>query len=283
MLTEEERSYILANAYIPEHSVDLISGISGGEPFLVDDYLVHWNKGELIINGYPLTEAFDLARFESTIAGLRRRFHPTRIAYISPRDPLNLAADCDETARDEYFTLDLGNVSLPAPVRRNIRNAARQLSIEAGKSMERSHRDLAEEFIARVNPGPRVVRLMHRMPAYVNSRSGGIVLTARDERGRINAFYVVDLAPTDFATYVIGCYTKRHYITGASDLLMSVLLERSRQADKSYVHLGLGINEGLRRFKRKWGGVPSRPYRMGATDLKVPTILAGIREFLKQL
>ena len=283
MLTEEEKKYILANAYIPEHSVELISGISGGEPFLVDDCLVHWNEGELIINGYPLRKTFDLARFESTIAGLRRRFHPTRIAYISPRNPLNLSTSCDETARDEYYTLDLGNVSLPAPVKRNIRNASRHLSIEAGQSMDRSHRDLAEEFIARIDPGPRVIRLMHRMPAYVNSRSGGLVLTARDDRGQMNAFYVVDLAPTDFATYVIGCYTKRHYITGASDLLMSVLLTHSRQANKSYVHLGLGINEGVRRFKKKWGGVPSRPYRMGATDLKVPTILAGIRDFLKRL
>jgi hypothetical protein len=148
--------------------------------------------------------------------------------------------------------------------------------------MDQAHQDLTDEFIARAHPGPRVIRLLERMPQYVNSRSGGAVLNARDDRGRLNAFYVIDQAPTDFSTYVIGCYTRRNYITGASDLLMSVLVERSQQSNKTYVHLGLGINEGLRRFKGKWGGVASRPYRMGTVDLKVPSILTGIREFLKQ-
>ena len=283
MLTAEEKSYILTNAYVPEHSVDLIAGISGGEPFLIDDFLVFWKKGELILNGYPLSGPFDVSQFDDLTGRLRQRFRPARISYIAPQWPLSLTTGSAETDSDAYYTLDLQEVVLPAPVRRNIRNASRHLRVEVSGPMDRSHQLLMDEFIARVNPGTRVERLLDRMPDYVTQRCGGIVLNARDAQDRLNAFYVVDLAPVAFSTYVIGCYTRRNYITGASDLLMSALVDLSVQQGKTFIHLGLGLNEGLRRFKRKWGGVPSRPYRMGTVDLAVPGILMAIREFLKQL
>lgn len=282
MLTVEEKTTILKNAYIPEHSVDLISGISGGEPFLVDGCLALWKKGELILIGYPLTGAFDAKKFETTTRRLQRRFRPARISYIAPQAPLWPDAEAGETACDDYFTLDLQRVPMAAAVKRNIRNASRRLTVEKSGRMDASHRQLVDEFIARVKPGDRVQRLFERMPAYVAGQSGGYVLNARDGRSRLNAFYVVDLAPADFSTYVIGCYGKKNYIAGASDLLMSALVDVSRQSGKTFIHLGLGVNEGLRRFKRKWGGVPSRPYRMGTVDLKTPRIWSGIREFLKQ-
>jgi hypothetical protein len=283
MLTIEEKTEILANAYIPEHSVDLLFGLFGGEPFLVDRCLVLWKEGELILIGYPLTGEFDANHFEAIVRRLQGRFRPTRISYIAPRQPSWPDAEGRETASDDYFTLDLQGVTMAAPVKRNIRNASRRLTVEKACRMDASHRQLMDEFIARVNPGDRVKRLLDRMPAYVASRSGGIVLNARDNQRRLNAFYVVDLAPVDFSTYVIGCYTRSNYITGASDLLMSALVDLSRQGGKNFIHLGLGINEGVRRFKRKWGGNPARPYRMGTVEMKIPSIWSGIRAYLKQL
>ena len=38
MLTPEQETYILTNAYVPEHIVGLMTSLSGGEPFLIDDY-----------------------------------------------------------------------------------------------------------------------------------------------------------------------------------------------------------------------------------------------------
>lgn len=35
------------------------------------------------------------------------------------------------------------------------------------------------------------------------------------------------------------------------------LVKEHRQ---SYINLGLGVNEGIRRFKEKWGGVPFLRY-----------------------
>ena len=38
MLTAEEERFILASAYVPEHIVGLMTCISGGEPYLVEDH-----------------------------------------------------------------------------------------------------------------------------------------------------------------------------------------------------------------------------------------------------
>ena len=41
------------------------------------------------------------------------------------------------------------------------------------------------------------------------------------------------------------------------------MLRSAREADKEYVHLGLGVNDGIRRFKTKWGGLPGPALRHG--------------------
>ena len=49
-------------------------------------------------------------------------------------------------------------------------------------------------------------------------------------------------------------------VPGASDLLLRELVKVAHAARKKAVNLGLGINDGIRRFKEKWGGVPFLPY-----------------------
>jgi hypothetical protein len=63
-----------------------------------------------------------------------------------------------------------------------------------------------------------------------------------------------------FATYVLGCHSKRHYVPGASDLLFAKMVALAVEHGKSYIHLGLGGHEGVRRFKEKWGGLPRLRY-----------------------
>jgi hypothetical protein len=38
------------------------------------------------------------------------------------------------------------------------------------------------------------------------------------------------------------------------------MINLSKENSKGYIHLGLGVNEGIRRFKEKWGGVPFLKY-----------------------
>jgi hypothetical protein len=128
------------------------------------------------------------------------------------------------------------------------------------REITKDHADLIVEFLEREKPGPRTERLFLGMAQYVARTRTAVVLTARDRAGAAAAFYVVELAAKHFATYVVGCHSKRHYVVGASDLLFADMITLAQAHGRAYIHLGLGVSEGIRRFKEKWGGVPRLRY-----------------------
>ncbi|MBO4300807.1 MAG: TraB/GumN family protein [Desulfovibrio sp.] len=86
------------------------------------------------------------------------------------------------------------------------------------------------------------------------------MLNAWDSQGHLAACCVMDYAPESFCSYVIGAHSRCHYTPHAVDALFAAMLRNARAAGKAYIHLGLGVNEGIVRFKKKWGGVPVMPY-----------------------
>jgi hypothetical protein len=58
MITPEDEAYIIKNAYVPEHILNLMVPISKGEPFLKEDHLVFVKDNWLILVGYPLEGNF---------------------------------------------------------------------------------------------------------------------------------------------------------------------------------------------------------------------------------
>ena len=98
------------------------------------------------------------------------------------------------------------------------------------------------------------------MPQYIAHSPTSRVLSARDKKGDLSAYYVIELAAGKFATYVVGCFSRARYVPHASDLLFSEMIGLAREKGKEYIHLGLGVNPGIRRFKKKWGGTPFLRY-----------------------
>jgi hypothetical protein len=60
------------------------------------------------------------------------------------------------------------------------------------------------------------------------------------------------------------------------------MIEMSKQYGKHYIHLGLGVNEGIRGFKKKWGGTPTRRYEMCELLLKKYSIFDTIMTLWKK-
>ena len=54
--------------------------------------------------------------------------------------------------------------------------------------------------------------------------------------------------------------SESRYIPGASDLLLSSVIQQAIGEGKKYINLGLGINAGVTFFKEKWGGVAFLPH-----------------------
>jgi hypothetical protein len=267
---------VLARAYVPEHSVELITRLSEGEAFLFEDYFCCQTVNTLIVIGYPLEHDFDLGRFEKSLNRIVKFFQPARISLIAPRAPLSFRGAFVERESDSYYTLQLSAALPRGTVGRMVRKARESGTVGQGTELTEAHRDLAREFLERVAPPPRIAELLLRMWKYVGSSKDGVVLNAWDHSGKLAAFFVVDCAPTDFSTYIIGCHSKSNYMPGASDLLVSETIRLSMESGKRFLHLGIGVNAGIRLFKEKWGAMPTRPYELCELLIKRPSLLDSL-------
>jgi hypothetical protein len=272
MLTDQEKAYILDQAYVPEHCIRLMTQVSGGEPFLIDNFFICLKKNWLILVGYPLEDNFTLDRLEAILAKVKKNICPDFISLIAPQIPSSLAAVCQESQSDIYFTMETRDPVMRSPLKRNLKKARQNLRVEFSHRMQGDHQELMHEFVARKRLPERVKRLFFKMPEFLACSDKAQVLNAWDKEGKLAAFYVADFEAKRFSNYIIGCYSQKNYVLGASDLLLFELINLSREYDKLYVHLGLGVNAGIRRFKEKWGGVPVRPYEMGELVLKKPSL-----------
>ncbi|MGD2100271.1 MAG: hypothetical protein PVG35_22075 [Desulfobacterales bacterium] len=281
MLSAQEEAYILYRAYIPEHCIRLMTFLSGGEPFLKDDFLICRKENWIILIGYPLADNFTCDALETVFSKIKKTFRPEFISLIAPEIPSALAANCREHQSDAYFALKTHEPIIRSPVKRNLRKARRNLRVEISTHMRASHQELMHEFVARTPLSERVERLLFNMPEFVAGADKAFVLNAWDKANRLSAFYVVDLEAEGFSNYIIGCHSKKNYVIGASDLLLFELINLSLEYGKNTVHLGLGVNAGIRRFKEKWGAVPSRRYEMRELAPKKLSILDSFRAFAK--
>jgi hypothetical protein len=281
MISAEEHTYILEHAYVPEHCVGLITSVSGGEPFLVDDFFVCLKGSWIILIGYPLHNRFTIKKIEAVVSKIRKKFRPDFISLIAPVLPSSFASTCQDSETDVYYTLEARKPIMRSALKRNLKKARRQLRVESSPHMQEAHRELMQEFIERAQPPERVKRLLSKMSEFVAGFDKAFVLNAWDSQNNLCAFYVVDIEARQFSNYIIGCHSKKNYILGASDLLLFELINLSREYDKQYIHLGLGVNAGVRRFKEKWGGVPARRYEMCELVLKKTSIFDFILSLRK--
>lgn len=254
MISSKQEEYLLARAYLPEHIVTLMGIVSKGEPFFIDDCLVFNGDNWTILIGYPLEEPFTPEGLEAKIEKIRRVFGPEYLWFISPAPLRTVSEHCRERETDQYFTLDISSGPINNRLRCLAENAAKVLTVERNPSFCADNLELVEELTGRSELKPRVKALYQAMPEYLSRSKTALVLNARDGQGRLAAFQVIDLAGRDFLAYILGAYSQVHYVPHASDLLFFEMTKISREYDKQTINLGIGVNEGIRRFKRKWGG-----------------------------
>ncbi len=260
MITSEEEAYVLERAYVPEHIINLMGPISKGEPFLKEDHLGFVKDNWLIFVGYPLDENFSQVRSERVLKQAVETFRPEVLWFIGPEILPSLLDSCKERETDRYYTLDIEQTKLKPSLQRVADKASKELIVERGHSISKEHDALIAELLKREKLPPRVRELYRAMPDYVARSSSACTLNARDKNRKLCAFFVVELGAKNFSTYVLGCHSKKHYVPHASDLLFLEMIKLTREHGKHTIHLGLGVNEGIRRFKEKWGGIPSLNY-----------------------
>lgn len=259
MLDREERQYVHQRACIPEQVPEYVAAVSGAEPFLWDDYLCYLAGEMLIFVGYPLEGPLEAEKLREQVQAARARFRAASLTLIAPQVPLGFRP-LGSGGPDHYFRLDLEKCAVQGKLLSTLNRAARELRVEEGQELRDEHLRCVAEFLDSRKFGEATRGIFTKIPVYAAVVSTSRVFTARDGAGRLAAFTVAEFGARDYAFYMFNFRSPGNQAPGASDLLLNELVSKARAWGKRYVNLGLGINEGVTFFKKKWGGYPFLPY-----------------------
>ena len=259
MITAAQQDYIQDHAYVPEHIPQYVTAISQTEPFLLGDFLAYSKKGLCIFVGYPLKEPYDEKRMGRLVEEVIKRFKPESVSLTGPAIPSSFK-NCVRPASDYYYRLDLSSISISQKLRNMLKRAGRELAIEKKRNLDEDHRRMVEEFLE-THPVDEETRfIFRRIDAYLSTSKTAWVFEARNKSDELVAFDIAEFRPKNYAIYMFNFNSGTFYIPGASDLLLSEVIQQAKTERKKYVNLGLGINPGVTFFKKKWGGVVFLPH-----------------------
>ena len=259
MIAASEQRYIEDYAYVPEHLSHYVTAISQTEPFLIDDFLVYVKKDHLIFVGYPLTGPLGEKQMVRVFEDAIKRFKPKTVALTGPAIPSSLK-NCVHPRPDQYYRLDLSSISISQKLRNMLKRAGKELFVERNQKFDEEHWKMVDEFLQTHPVDEATGFIFQRIGHYLSSSETAWTFDARTEKGELVAFDVAEFRPKGYALYMFNFGSGARYVPGASDLLLSEVIQRAKAEKKKYINLGLGINTGVTFFKKKWGGVPFLPY-----------------------
>lgn len=258
VMEEAQLQYILANAKVPEHSVPLMTVMSGADPLLCDDYLFFAKDDWLIAVGWPLASKYSDENFISALNKVQDMTGAARIYYAGAKLPAKFKKYITET--DRFYVLST-RAAIPRQLRNPVLKAASRLIITENAAFTAAHRKLWAEFLGlqQSKMPARVKELYANTPEAMQSGKFRL-LDAKLPNGDLAASLLLDYSCNNFCAYIIGAHSRKNYVAHATDALFAQMLVNAKEAGKRYIHLGLGVNPGILRFKRKWGAVPASFY-----------------------
>lgn len=279
MLSSEEKDYIKTYAYIPEHLPDYVVSISQSEPFLFDDYIFYFKNSHLIFIGYPLGKIHHKEQTQRILDLIIAQFKAKSVALIAPFSLVSQEKFLQKSS-DFYYQLDLSNFMLNSSLKNSIKRALKEVYTEQNKVITEEHIELIDEFIKIHEIDEYTQFIFKKITDYVNSSKTAVVFNARNKKGSLSGFSVADYGANNYAFYMFNFPSRRYYVPGVSDLLLYEIVKVSIDKGKSYINLGLGINNGIEFFKKKWSGKPFLQYEFCFYKISYKT---SILKILKKL
>jgi len=262
MITENEERIIFDHACVPEHVPAYVMSVSGAEPFLSSEYLTYVKEDHLTFVGYPLGQTSDKSRLQQALDMAVREWKPAQVAVIGAHAP-SLPMKSFDHEEDDYYRITFANWSMPQKVRNMIHRAEHEVTVAEEKSLGEDHQWLIASFLDKNRISGAMRFVFEKIPHYVSSTATAEVFSARDRENRLVAFDVAELGARDYVFYMFNFRNPETHVPGVSDLLLYEIMKKASDLGKQHVNLGLGVNRGIRFFKKKWGGQAFLAYHYG--------------------
>ena len=227
--------------------------------------------------GYPLDDPFDLRAVDHALALALETQGLQNISVIGPVRPEKTPLEA-VIRKDNFFGLPL-----PAPPRPKLvsllRRAARELSLVHGRSLEKDHLALVDYYLKKRDFKAGTRQIFANLAGYIEASKTSLVISARHADGRLAAFGVGEYASKHTAMFMFCFRDPEKAPPGSADLALSGLIEEAQKRGHIRMNLGLGINDGIRFFKRKWGAKPFLPCIEVSWEVAKPRLLSHLHDF----
>lgn len=276
MIGPDRLARVTAEAVVPEQVVAYVSAVTGSRPRMVGPCIGYDSGGELVLVGYPLHDPLDESAMTEAVTlalqipGLRR------ITVIGPARPKPAPAG-SRLEEDCYYAIPVPPPRPAQKLRNMLRRASRELTLEQGRRCGEDHMGLVQRYLDERPLAPGTRRIFGHLQSYLAASPGSLVLSARLADRRLGAFVVGEFASLHTAFFMFSFRDLRLAPPGSTDLLLSALLDEAAHRGHRRMNLGLGINEGIRFFKGKWGPVSFLPYVQVTWDPRAPGLFSHLR------
>lgn len=278
MIVPDQLARVTAQAETPEQVIPYVCAVSELKPRMLGSCVGFEAEGEVVLVGYPLHDPKDAEAMAEAVSLALRLPGLRRITVIGPARPPQAPVSA-AVEEDWYYSLPVPGPPPGQKLRNLLRRAGRDLTVERGGSWGEDHLALVRRYL---NERPLAVgtrRIYEKLSRYLGESPGSLMVSARLADGRLAAFSVGEYAGLHTAFYMFAFRDAAVAPPGATDLLLSRLLDEAQERGHRRMNLGLGVNEGIGFFKRKWGAVPFLPYvqtTWEAASTGIPKVLAGL-------
>jgi hypothetical protein len=276
MIVPDRLAGVTAAAAVPEQVVSYVCAVAGSKARRVGACVGYASEGEFVLVGYPLHDPRDTGAMTAavdqalTLPGVRR------ITVIGPVRPPQAPKGLP-TVQDHYLSVPVPH-PLPAQKLRNLLcRAGRELVIERDGTCGDAHMALMQHYLDERDLAFGTRHIFRQLPRYLAASVGSRMLSARLSDGRLAAFSVGEFGSLQTAFYMFCFRNPALAPPGSTDLLLAALLEEARERGQTRMNLGLGVNAGVRFFKRKWGAEPFLPYVQVSWEPAAPKMFRRFR------
>ncbi len=259
---------LTAQAYVMEQVAEYAVAVGGMRAIPYDSCITYEEGQHCVIVAYP--PEYDpalpapppadegIAALNTAVERALAHSRCTSVTVLAPDRPAVAPSDA-AVHTDAYAFLPL---PLPAPdakLRNMLRRASRECVI-ASEPMGEEHETLLQHFCRShaLDEGTRSIYA--NIGQYLASSSAAVLFTARAvDNARLLALAVGEYASLTTAFYMFAARAAS-CPPGVADALLLAVIREAEKRGHSLINLGLGINEGVRRFKQKWGRARLLPY-----------------------
>ena len=250
---------VTAEAVTPEQLLPYVGAVSEAKPRLIGNCVGYASEGRLVLVSYPLHDPRDRESMAEAVREALMIQGLCHLTVIGPARPPQAPPE-SQAAEDCYYSLP---VPPPAPaqkLRNLIRRASRELTIERDRQCGDDHLALVRRYLDERHLATGTRLIFQKLPHYLAASTGSLVLSGRLADGKLAAFVVGDFSALRTAFFMFCFRDPGLAPPGSTDFLLAGLLEEAHNCGQTLMNLGLGINDGVAFFKRKWGAVPFLPY-----------------------